>query len=102
MYSTWPYGQHATWVALKKAFMEDKNQTSAAKRPQWIAILVGRLAERICRSAKDPCPIENCRLKYFCQCAQEEARSAKTLEITLVGSMAACGVGLVVYWALVR
>ena len=82
--------------------MNERDQISSVKRPQWIAILVGRLAERICRSEKNPCPIENCRLRYFCKCAQEQERTAKTLEAALVGSMAACGVGLIVYWVLVR
>ena len=82
--------------------MKDSDQIPVAKRPQWIAILVGRLAERICRSAKDPCPDESCRLRYYCKCAQEQDRTAKTLEITLLGSMAACGVGLILYWLLAR
>jgi len=80
--------------------VENRDRISAVKRPWWITILVGRLAERMCHSAKDPCPIEKCRLKYYCKCAQEQDRTAKTLEITLLGSMAACGVGMIVYWLL--
>jgi hypothetical protein len=82
--------------------MNGRGQISATKRPRWISILVGRITERICRSEKVPCPIENCRLKYFCKCAQEQARAAKTLEITFVGLMAVCGVGLIVYWVLIK
>lgn len=82
--------------------MKDSGQISVAKRPHWMAVLLGRVAERICNSGKNSCPDESCKLKYYCKCAQEQERTANMLEITLVGSMAACGGGLIVYWLLVR
>ena len=80
--------------------MNDRDQISAVKCPQRIAILLERLAERMCPSARTPSCAESCRLRYFCKCAREQGRTALTLEIALCGAMAACGAGLIVYWVL--
>jgi hypothetical protein len=82
--------------------MKDGDQVSTGESPHWTAVLLGRVAERICHSAKNPCPDESCKLRYYCRCAQEQERTARMLEFTLCGSMAACGGGLIVYWLLVK
>ncbi len=78
--------------------MEDGGGTETAKSPSLWRILVGRLAERICPYAKEPCPEENCQLKSFCKCAQEQAAAANRLETKLWGLLLFCGVALVLYW----
>ena len=80
--------------------MEDGSRTMVAKRPHWLAILLGRMAERICPYAKAPCPEENCKIREFCKCAQEQAAAARRLENRLWGTLAVCGVAAIVFWFL--
>jgi hypothetical protein len=79
--------------------MQDGGRTSVTKRPHWTAILLGRLAERFCPYAKAPCPEENCKLKEFCKCAQEQARAARKLEAQLWGTLAvSCLLAVAMFW----
>ena len=78
--------------------MEDGGRTMVAKRPHKAALILGRLAERFCPYAKQPCPEENCMLKEFCKCAQEQAAAARKLENKLWGLLAFCGIALILYW----
>jgi hypothetical protein len=82
--------------------MNDRYQVSAVKCPLWISTLLGKSVDEMCPAANGPCTVESCRLRYFCRCSQQQDRTANMLEITFVGSMAACGVGLMMYWLLVR
>ena len=77
--------------------MKDSDQMSAAKRPHWTAILLGRLAERVCPFAKKPCPDESCKLRDFCKCAQQQERAARTLENRLWGTLAVSGAAVILY-----
>jgi hypothetical protein len=78
--------------------MEDGGGTETTKSPSSWKILLGRLAERICPYAKQPCPDDKCQLKQYCKCAQEEAAAANRLETKLWALLAFCGVSLVLYW----
>jgi hypothetical protein len=55
--------------------------TRAVKiRPHWLGLLVGQLVLRVCspEKAKEACIA--CRLKPFCQCAQDDRNAARAVE----------------------
>jgi len=78
--------------------MNGNDQIPVVKRPHWVDILTGRLAEQICPYARKPCPDESCQLRYSCKCAQEQSAAASRLENRMWGVLAACGAAVIVYW----
>ncbi len=65
--------------------------------PHWLGTLVGRLVLRVCspEKAKEACV--NCRLRVFCNCAQEDWRAACVVENRFWLVLAACGAALSLY-----
>jgi hypothetical protein len=78
--------------------VEGRNQSSTARRPHWTAILLGRLTQFVCPYAKEPCPDESCKLRYFCKCAQQQECAVKTREDRLWGALALCGLSALLIW----
>ncbi len=83
---------------MAQDFVEDHNQILTATRPHWTTVVLGRLAQRVCPFADQPCPDESCKIRYFCKCAQQQERVAKTREDWLWGALAICGLSGILIW----